>query len=162
LASWDISGPGITINSGSLAILGLEPVVDLGVEGHDALPVGGDLVGVGVRASFDQSVQFQPGEVVAHLVRGVSDAEEMAHLGTKAPVGDAEGIEGEIHRAPSRAMTRGAPNLKAGALFPSSERGDCDPLKGWARKDTTLPDTFSIEHSAVYRTTFGLQLGQVR
>ena len=41
------------------------------------------------------------------------------------------------------------------------ERGERDPLKGWARKDTTLPDTFSIEHAAVDVTAFGLQLVEV-
>ena len=37
-----------------------------------------------------------------------------------------------------------------------------DPLKGWARKDTALADTFSIEQAAVDVTGLGLQLVQVR
>ena len=41
------------------------------------------------------------------------------------------------------------------------ERGARDPLKGWARKDTALPDTFSIEQAAVDGTGLGLQLVQV-
>ena len=60
-------------------------------------------------------------------------------------------------------MTRGSPNRRAGDLLPSSVSGGLrDPLKGWARKDTTLPDTFSIEQAGVDGTGFGLQLGQVR
>ncbi len=38
------------------------------------------------------------------------------------------------------------------------EGGLRDPLKGWARKDTTLPDTFSIEQSVVDGTRSGLEL----
>jgi hypothetical protein len=33
-----------------------------------------------------------------------------------------------------------------------------DPLKGWARKDTTLPDTFSIEQPVVDGTCSALEL----
>ena len=59
-------------------------------------------------------------------------------------------------------MTRGSPNRKAGALLLSAVSvGERDPLKGWARKDTTLPDTFSIEHAGVDVTAFGLQLVEV-
>ncbi|MGB8382556.1 MAG: hypothetical protein WCG47_15150, partial [Dermatophilaceae bacterium] len=36
-----------------------------------------------------------------------------------------------------------------------------DPLKGWARKDTTLTDVFSMQHSAVDVTGLCLQLVQV-
>lgn len=41
------------------------------------------------------------------------------------------------------------------------DRWQRDPLKGWARKDTTLPDTFSIEQSGVDGTGVGLELVQV-
>ncbi len=37
------------------------------------------------------------------------------------------------------------------------EGGLCDPLKGWARKDTALPATFSIEQAFVDGTCFGLE-----
>jgi hypothetical protein len=39
--------------------------------------------------------------------------------------------------------------------------GERDPLKGWARKETALPDSFSIEHAGVDVTAFGLQLVEV-
>ncbi len=41
------------------------------------------------------------------------------------------------------------------------EGGLCDPLKGWARQDTSLPDTFSIEQAGVDVTGFVLQFVQV-
>ena len=41
------------------------------------------------------------------------------------------------------------------------QRGERDPLKGWAREDTALADPLSIEHSVVDVTGLGLQLGQV-
>jgi hypothetical protein len=41
------------------------------------------------------------------------------------------------------------------------DRRQRDPLKGWARKDTTLPDPFSIEQSGVDVTGFGLQFAEV-
>ena len=48
------------------------------------------------------------------------------------------------------------PNRSAGDLRPVlGEGGLCDPLKGWARKDTTLPDTLSIQQAGVDGT--GLQ-----
>ncbi len=67
--------------------------MDLGVEDCDALAVGGELVGVGVRTALDQPVAAEPGEVVAHLVDGVGGAEQLAHLGTQAPVGEPQGVE---------------------------------------------------------------------
>ena len=60
-------------------------------------------------------------------------------------------------------MTRGSPNRKAGALLLSAVSvGERDPLKGWARKDTTLPDPLSIEQTGVNVTGLGLQLVQMR
>ena len=54
-------------------------------------------------------------------------------------------------------MTRGSPKRMAGALSPvRGNRGGCDPLKGWARKDTALPDTFSIKQAGVDVTGFVL------
>ena len=41
------------------------------------------------------------------------------------------------------------------------EGGLCDPLKGWARKDTALADPFSIHQPAVGCTGLGLQLIQM-
>ncbi|MEZ5086015.1 MAG: hypothetical protein R2722_07105 [Tessaracoccus sp.] len=46
-------------------------------------------------------------------------------------------------------------------LLPSSVTLDWKPAQGWARKDTTLPDTFSIEQASVDGTCFVLQFGQV-
>ena len=58
-------------------------------------------------------------------------------------------------------MTRGSPNRRRGPPAILGEGGLCDPLKGWARKDTTLPDTFSIEQAGVDVTGLGLQLVQM-
>lgn len=55
-------------------------------------------------------------------------------------------------------MTRGSPNRKRGrppAIL--GEGGPCDPLKGWARKDTALPDTFIVEQAGVDVTGAGDQ-----
>ena len=51
------------------------------------------------RAAFDQAVEAEPGQVVAHLVDGVGDAEQMAHLGTQAPVGESEGVQADTQGA---------------------------------------------------------------
>ena len=58
-----------------------------------------ELVGVGSLQSFDQAVQTQPSEVVAHLVGCVDDAQQAAHLGAKAPTGEPEGIEADTQSA---------------------------------------------------------------
>src|SRR5699024_7603849 len=105
--------------------------------------------GVGVLQSFDQPVEAQPPEVVAGLVRGVDHAEQSAHLGTKAPVGEPEGVETDTQRAeqghdPRVAETQGWSSPALGV-----DRGLRDPLKGWAREDTTLPDPLSIEQTGV-------------
>lgn len=42
-----------------------------------------------------------------------------------------------------------------------AEGGVCDPLKGWARRDTALPDTFGIEQAIVDCAGLGLQLIQM-
>ena len=44
-----------------------EPVVQLRVEDRDALPVGGEDVGVAVLAALDEAVDAEFGEVVTHL-----------------------------------------------------------------------------------------------
>ena len=49
-----------------------EAVVELGVEDGDADPVGGEAVGVGVRDAFDEPVEAEAAEVVAHLVGACS------------------------------------------------------------------------------------------
>ena len=76
-----------------------EPVVDLGVEDRHALSVGGEVVGVGSGTSGDQAVEAESREVVAGLVDGVGDAEQMAHLGTQAPIGESEGVESHTQGA---------------------------------------------------------------
>ena len=112
-------------------------------------------------SAFDEPVEAEPGEVVAHLVDGVGDAEQLAHLGAQAPVGEAEGVETDTQGAEQGHDPRisepqcGRPPAVLG------EGGLRDPLKGWARKDTTLPDTFSIEQASVDGTGLGLQLVQV-
>ena len=76
--------------------------MDLGVEDRDALPVGGEVVDVGAGSALDQAVEAEPGEVVARLVAGVvieGGAEQMAHLGAEAPVGESEGVQADAEGA---------------------------------------------------------------
>src|SRR5215211_2871269 len=137
------------------------PVVDLGVEDCDSLSVGCQVIGVAARSALDEPVEAESCEVIAHLVDGVGDAEQLAHLGTEAPVGEAEGGQTHTQGAEQGHDPRisepqcGRPPAILG------EGGLCDPLKGWARKDTTLPDTFSIEQAGVDGTCFGLQFVQM-
>src|SRR5512135_962424 len=94
------------------------PVVDLAVEHGNALPVLGELVGVAAGQPLDEPVDAEPGEVVAHLVGGVGGAEQSGDVGAQAPVGEAgDGVD-PVVSAPTRAMTRGSPNRRAGALLP--------------------------------------------
>ena len=130
--------------------------MDLGVEDRDALSIGGQGVGVGVWAAFDQAVEAQPGKVVAHLVDRVGRAEQMVHLGTQAPVGESEGVEADTQGAEQGHDPRVAEPQGWGPPAVGGDRRLRDPLKGWARKDTALPDTFSIEQAAVDVTGFGL------
>ena len=75
-------------------------LVDLGVKHGEAEPVGGEVVGVGVRASSDRPMP-QAGEVVACLGHAVGDAEQSGHQGAQAPVGDAgDGAHGDTGRRP--------------------------------------------------------------
>ena len=67
---------------------------------------------------------------------------------------DAQGAEQGHDPRVAEPQGRGPPPVRG-------QRGERDPLKGWARKDTTLPDTFSIEQAAVDVTGFGLQLVEV-
>src|SRR5690242_3264937 len=113
------------------------------------MSVGARVVGVGARASTDEPVGSESGEVVAGLVDGVGDAEQMAHLGAQAPVGESEGVQADTQGAEQGHDPRisepqcGRPPAILG------EGGLRDPLKGWARKDTTLPDPLSIEQAAL-------------
>ena len=133
-----------------------EPVVDFGVEDGHPLPVGGQGVSVGMLAPFDQAVEAQPGEVVAHLVSGVGHAEQMGHLGTKAPMGESESVEADTESAEQGHDPRVAEPQGWGPPAVGGDRRLRDPLKGWARKDTALPDTFSIEQAGVDGTGLGL------
>ena len=75
-----------------------QPVVDFGGAGRTAARrVSGRRVGPG--SSFDEPVEAEPGEVVAHLVDRVVDAKQAAHLGTQAPVGEPEGVETDTEGA---------------------------------------------------------------
>src|SRR6266536_481959 len=66
-----------------------EPVVDLGVEDGDADAVRGEHVAVGVREPADEAVEAQPPQVVGHLPRGVSAAEQPGDQDTEVLVGEA-------------------------------------------------------------------------
>src|SRR5664279_2196893 len=69
-----------------------QAVVELGVEDRDALPFRGEGVDVRAVAAFDDAVEAEPAEVVAHLVAGVRLAEQVAHLGTQAPVAEPDDV----------------------------------------------------------------------
>ena len=116
-----------------------------GVEQGDSLAVGGEDVDVAAGLAFDEAVAAEAGEVVAHLVRAVVGAQQMIHLGTEAPIGESEDSDGDAESAEQGHDPRVAETHGWGPLPVRGKRGDCDPLKGWARKNTTLPDTFSIK-----------------
>ena len=80
-------------------------------------------------------------------------------LTTDEPV-DTQPGQGVAHLVDGVGGTEQAGYLGAKALV-GGERGERDPRKGWARKDTTLPDPFIIEQAAVDVMGFGLQLIQV-
>ena len=135
--------------------------MDLGVEDRGALPFWGREVGVGVLEACDEPVETQAGQVVAHLVGRVAGAEQAAHPGAQAPVGEPEGAEPGAQGAEQGHDPRVA---KTQGWSPPAVRGDGwqrDPLKGWARKDTTLPDSLSIEQAGIDVTGFGLQFAEV-
>lgn len=48
---------------------------------------------------LDEPFGSQPGQVVAGLVAGVADAEQVGHLGTQAPVGESEGVQADVESA---------------------------------------------------------------
>jgi hypothetical protein len=121
--------------------------VELGVEHRDTLAFGGQDVGVGAREAFDQPVQAQPVKVVAHLVGGVGDAEQMVHLGTQAPVGESEGVQPDTQGGDQGHDPRVAEPQGRGPPAVGGDRRQRDPLKGWARKDTTLAGALSIKRS---------------
>jgi hypothetical protein len=68
---------------------GEESPVKFGVEHGDALALGSEGVGVGVREPGDQSVEAESAKVVAHLVGAVVGAEQSGHEPAKALVGEA-------------------------------------------------------------------------
>src|SRR6266542_4320497 len=76
----------------SAAMSGEQPVVHLGVEDRESLPVGGDPVEVAAGQSLDEAFEAEAGQVVAGLVDGVGGAaQQRGHLGAEAPIGDAGG-----------------------------------------------------------------------
>jgi hypothetical protein len=80
-------GRGLRLSGGEQR--GQDAVVDLGVEDGEGQAVGGQVVGVGVRAAGDQAVAGRPGQVLGGLGHRVGGAEQTGHQGAQAPVGDA-------------------------------------------------------------------------
>ena len=81
---------------------------------------------------------------------GVGGTEQAGYLGAKAPVGESgDGVERDAQGAEQGNDPRVAEPQGRGPPPVGGERGERDPRKGWARKDTTLPDTFTIEQAAV-------------
>jgi hypothetical protein len=70
-----------------------QAVAELGVEDGEALPVGGQHVGVGVLDPADEAVEAQAAQVVSCLAGAVGGAEQPGGQGTQALVGDAAGAE---------------------------------------------------------------------
>jgi len=114
-----------------------------------------------VRQPGDQSFHAQSPQVVTHLAHRVRHAEQGAHLGAKVPVGEpGDGVLAGAQGAGQGHDPRvaepqgwGPPTLLEG--------WSRDPLEGWARKDTALADTESIDHATVHVTGLGQDLGQV-
>jgi hypothetical protein len=88
----------------------LQPVVDLGVEDRDPSTVGGDHVGVAVRKAMDQTLEAKASQVAGHLSLRVGRAAQAAHLGTKAPVGEAADGMNVGAESASQAIARSSPN----------------------------------------------------
>jgi len=136
--------------------------VELAVEDRNALSLAGQDVGVAGVETVDQPVEPEPAQVIAHLVAGVGRAEQLAHLGTKAPIGEADdGVQAQAQGAEQGHDPRVAEPQGRGPPALGGDRGQRDPLKGWARKDTALPDPFSIEQPGVGGTRLDLQLVEV-
>ena len=143
-------GSGARVVSRSHKEQAQEPVVTLGVNHRDALPADRQCARVGVLKAFDKTVAAWPGHVVAHRTGGAGHAERAVHVGTKAPMSKPEGAESDTpgadqSRDPRVTETWGwsTPPVRRGW------RGECDPLKGWATRDTALADRHSTERAAV-------------
>jgi hypothetical protein len=142
--------------------LGSGQTLLLGAFCGDALP----LLGLGAFASFPelpgglQGARFlllQPGSRGLRLV----GAEQGGDVGAQAPVGEAaDGMNAGAQGAGQGHDPRVAEPQGRGppAVLDGWPR---DPLKGWARKDTTLADTESVDHPAVHVTPAGEQFVQV-
>ena len=136
--------------------------MDFGVEDGEGQAVGGQVVGVGVRAAGDQPVAGQPGQVVGGLGHGVGGAEQSGHQGAQAPVSDAgDGAHGDAQGAGQGLDPRVA---KAHGCCSPPRRihgGVRDPLKDWIRKDAALAGTFSVQQALIDRTRPGLKIVKV-
>ena len=141
---------------------GEDPVVDLGVEDGEGQAVGGQVVGVGVRAPGDQPVAAQPGQVVGGLGHGVGGAEQSGHQGAQAPVGDAgDGAQGDAQGAGQGLDPRVAKSHGCSSPPVRIHGRVRDPLEDWIRKDAGLAGTFSLQQPGVDRTRPGLKLIEV-
>lgn len=134
--------------------------MDFDVEHRDPQSVGGQRVGVGVRQPGDDAFESQPAQDVAHLDSQVGLTEQGCHPGRQDGVGEPPTACTLARKAPTRAMTRGLPNRRAGAPT-ILDGGSCRPLKGWARKDTILAHPESTDHPCVDVTSAGVQLIEV-
>jgi len=111
--------------------------VELGVEDRQALPVGGQDVGVGVLDPADQPVQAQSAQVVSHLAGAVGRAGQPGGQGAQALVGDTAGAGQRQGQGAGQGHDPGLAEPQGrGPPAILGEGGLCDPLDGWARKDT--------------------------
>ena len=105
-----------------------QPVVHLGVEDREALPVRGEDVGVGVLDLDDEALELEPAKVVAAAALGVGGGVGSEQPGDEWPQGlvgkpaDDQTAGGQ-RAGQGRAMTRGSPNLRAAALRPAARVG---------------------------------------
>ena len=118
--------------------------MDLGVEDRDALPVTGQDVGVAVREPGDEAFEAQPAQIVGHLRAGVVGAEQPGDVAAEPLVGDpADHVAGDGEGAGQGHDPRVAEPQGWGPP-PVHHGRRRDPLKGWARKDTTLTDALMV------------------
>jgi hypothetical protein len=138
-----------------------QPVVQLGVEDHHPHTLGGEHVAVAVLDPPGQPLEPQPPQVVGHLCAAVGTAEQAAHLGTQAPVGEADdGVE-QDRKGAGQGHDARIPEAQGSGSLALLQRG----LRGLRQQrglnGTALADTLDGKQPAVGGASLGLELVQV-
>jgi hypothetical protein len=101
--------------------------VELGVEDRHPDAVGGEHIAVGALDPADQALESQSAQVVGHLGAAVGTAEQAAHLGAEAPVGEADdGIQQDAQGAGQGHDAR-IPEAQSSGSLALLQRGLRDP-----------------------------------